>query len=222
MGKLVRLLENDRNLAVRAMHIVMFGGKRSSSAERQHKVEEYETALADGRGEDILTDLEEYKSSQPYLPAALEEDIAEVTKLVKIRIREVSEEMEISEMEEEIRIFKTVDEFVNWFDESTGREEIIKAVRNISPYLRKLYEGNERLAKQETEREFQIGIVDRNEQITWFENLTDFMVELKKRLALPEEKDFQMSYETIREFEKEMEVEYRRKEQAVGEEGKTR
>ena len=56
MGKLVRLLENDRNLAVRAMHIVMFGGKRSSSAERQHKVEEYETALADGRGEDILTD----------------------------------------------------------------------------------------------------------------------------------------------------------------------
>ena len=96
----VRVMEEDRNLIIRAIRLLLSGGRRFSFLERTDKLDEYEDAWLKGHGEKIIEDLTAYKDNSYLFP----EQIREADDLIvcfERRIREIrqirKEEMEAEE-----------------------------------------------------------------------------------------------------------------------------
>ena len=98
-----RVMEEDRNLIIRAVRLMMSGGRRYSFMERTDRLDEYEAALLEGNGEEILDDLADYKKNHQLLPVQLREAddlyIAFERRIEEIKAKLQSEEKDVDEWE---------------------------------------------------------------------------------------------------------------------------
>ena len=97
-----RVMEEDRNLIIRAIRLMMSGGRRHSFMERTDKLTEYETALQEGYGEDIVEDLVDYKENHRLLPEQIREAedlIIAINRRIEELKRLQKEKLEAEELE---------------------------------------------------------------------------------------------------------------------------
>ena len=198
----IRLLRNEKNLIIRAINIMMYGRRRFSFDEKVKKLKEYEEDFLSNEGEKLYNDLTLYKKNRVMASSQEEEMdnlLDEVTAFIKNKSKNIK-----TNKEEQLTIFESPDYFYFWFDETIDEKRVSSVIHGIFSYINMLYENTEdKIAVNDVGKDFEIGISNTDGSITWCEDFTSFMVELKRRLSIDKDKEFKKHYEEIRQIEKE-------------------
>ena len=198
-AKSIRLLKNDKNLIIRAINVMMFSKRRYSFKEKEEKIAEYEKDIEEGSGELLYNDLVSFKYNKNMVAEQQEEVdrlIEEVGKLINsVKERKYDKESEITK-------FNDANSFFEWFDKTIDNKSLNIPFHNISIHIYDLYNKNQQIVVNEKDDEFYIGISDEKEKITWVDDFTAFLVELKRRLDIKKDESFKKSYDAIRRYEK--------------------
>ena len=100
----VRVRQEDRDMLIRVVRLVMSDGRRHSFMERSDRLEDYEDALYEGRGKEILDELEAYRKNRQLLPEQ-DREAEDLSICLERRIKEIRQaQKEEMEQEEELLI----------------------------------------------------------------------------------------------------------------------
>ena len=196
-----RLLKNEKNLIIRAINITMFAKIRYSIKEKKKKLKEYEEDFLSGNRENIINDLLSFKEKYFLIKEQEEELLNIVNKIRELNVKKGKKE----DKKDGTFVFNNLQNFYEWLDKNIGEKKLLEDIYNMQTFFLMLYEKTkDRILISEDDNSFFIGIISDDKNVTWVEDFSSLMVELKRRLFIEDDKDFNKCYEVLRKTEKEL------------------